>query len=244
LARAVCVACRQMMLSANWTVASWRPRGTACAGSSASGAGCAAGSQPCQPLVAARHQHRCGHGWPAGRHARGWCAGDGGTQCRPVGVACVGRVASQVPHPLTGAPRRRVAGTASTRTISCQVSASWPGCAGWPGCGHDHRRGCAAWWSARHVTAPTLAGVVPGSAYSLVPGAGGVLVARTMVASICASQSSSPAASAWARKAASIGVQVSEVCQRANRSSTVWQGPSRSGRPRQGMRCAPETRCR
>ena len=54
------------------------------------------------------------------------------------------------------------------------------------------------------------------------------------LASIWASQSSSPAPSAWVRKAASILAQVPSVCQRANRLYTVSQGPYRSGRSRHG----------
>ena len=40
---------------------------------------------------------------------------------------------------------------------------------------------------------------------------------------------------AWVRKVASTLAQVPSVCQRANRLSTVSQGPYRSGRSRHGI---------
>jgi hypothetical protein len=51
-----------------------------------------------------------------------------------------------------------------------------PGSAASPGSGHAHRRWCAPWWSARLVTGPALAPVLPGSSRVPFVGAGGMLV--------------------------------------------------------------------
>jgi site-specific DNA recombinase len=87
----------------------------------------------------------------------------------------------------------------------------------WPSCGPGHRRPCGAWWSAHPVTDRALAGVLPGSTRSPFLAPAACWWARTTLESIWASQSSSPAPSAWVRRAASIRAQVPSVCQRAKR---------------------------
>jgi hypothetical protein len=82
-----------------------RPRGTACAGSSAARPGYAADSGPGQRPAVAHQQRPCGPGWPSDQHAQGWCGGCGGPAGRPGGPAAVGLVPGQMlgthPGPAT-----------------------------------------------------------------------------------------------------------------------------------------------
>jgi site-specific DNA recombinase len=124
------------------------------------------------------------------------------------------------------------------------VSASCPGSAWWPGCGPGRRKWCAPWWSAHPVTVPALGRGLPGSREAPFTGPAACWWARTTLESTWASQSSSPASSAWcagwprsgprSRRSASART----ACRPSPRAHSARAGPARA------PRCGPATSCR